>query len=452
MRPAVFLRSGLVLAAGTLVILMPALVNGYPFVFADTGTYIRSAFTGYVPYDRPYWYGPFIRATSLGGFSLWGVAVAQALLCAWCIRRVCALGMPQHPIRAFLAACLLLAVGSGLGWYAAQLTPDVFTGIGLLAVFTLVRDRKARWLRVVDVALIVAACWYHTSNLLILPLAGAALLVIGRRDGAALLRPGAIALVAATALAWGGLALANRAADGEAYISRNSHVFLMGRMLDTGMLGPYLDEHCAQEHFGICAYRDSLPANSFAFLWSDRSPVARQGGWDATREEYTRIVHGSFRQPKYLWWHMRGSFLSTAEQLGAWRICQHLESRWYRTDTSPPYWEIRDHVPHELPRYLGSLQNGGRGELGMRWPDLVYRLVLAAALFAVLWRLLFRGASPEPGEAVRFGWYALVAIVIGAGVCASLSVVDSRYLGRDSWLLPLAALFLLMPRPAEASH
>ncbi len=40
----------------------------------------------------------------------------------------------------------------------------------------------------------------------------------------------------ATVLAWGGLYFANGIIDGKPYLSRGSHVFLMGRLIDTGML------------------------------------------------------------------------------------------------------------------------------------------------------------------------------------------------------------------------
>src|SRR5438105_2339930 len=76
------LREAVVTALGVLLIMVPALVNGFPLVFSDTGTYLRSAFEGVVPADRPYWYGGFIRLASFNGAWIMGVVVTQALLCA----------------------------------------------------------------------------------------------------------------------------------------------------------------------------------------------------------------------------------------------------------------------------------------------------------------------------------------------------------------------------------
>ena len=68
--------------AATLLLLGPALINGYPLVYADTGTYLTSGFQLGIPADRPLGYGLFCRLFSGDGLSLWGVVIAQALLSA----------------------------------------------------------------------------------------------------------------------------------------------------------------------------------------------------------------------------------------------------------------------------------------------------------------------------------------------------------------------------------
>ena len=230
----------------------------------------------------------------------------------------------------------------------------------------------------------------HLSNLVILPVAGCALLLLGRWVSPAPKRPSMKWkwLVASTVLAWAGLGIANRAVDDQFYLSRSGHVFLMGHLVDTGMLKAYLDEHCATEHYAICAYADSLPSTSGAFLWSDDSPVAKEGGWAATRQEYDGIVRGTFTEPRFLLWHVRASLVSTAEQLCAWEICRGLQSTWYRSPDCPPNDMISQHMHHELGSYLASMQNGGRGELDMRWPNAAYALVLAMSLILALVFLL----------------------------------------------------------------
>jgi len=441
-------REGALVVIGAVLALAPALLNGFPFVYSDTGTYLRSAFTGEVPFDRPYWYGGFVRLVSGTGISLWGVAVAQALLCSWGVLRVSRLILPgERKTWFYIGLMAVLAAGTGVGWYAGLLIPDVFTGIGLLAVFAILHPSSTLLTRLFDAVLIIAACWFHTSNLLILPLSGLVLFALHGRVG---WRKRFAIWSVTTIVAWGSLALANRFLEGEAYVTRNGHVFLMGRMLDLGMLGPYLDTHCGSESFGICQYRDSLPPHSQEFLWGETSPVRKQGGWEATKEEYGRIVKGSLREPRFLWWHVRGSISATGRQLIMWEICHAMRSDWYRVPDSAPRSAIATYVPHEESRFMSTLQNGGRGELSMRWPDLVYRIVLGLSMAIAV--IAFVRRDPSHANARRFILFVIAGIVIGAWVCASLSIPDSRYLGRDAWLLPMAACLFMAARKRRAQH
>ncbi len=76
-------------------------------------------------------------------------------------------------------------------------------------------------------------------------------------------------------------------------------------------------------------------------------------------------------------------------------------------------------------------------------------------MLAAAWTLVYRSHGPQDAEARTLVLFSLLAIVIGAWVCATLSVVDARYLARDSWLLPLAVILFFAQRmkvPAPAVH
>ena len=430
-------RSALLLLICTGLIMVPAFINGFPLVYSDTGTYLRSAFQGFIPGDRPYWYGVFIRLTSLSGRTLWGVVLAQSLLCALYVLRFGDALLPSLRGRITTgASVVLLSATTGLGWYACQLMPDLFTAVGALAVFLLLCGDARWWSRVLDTLVIVVACWVHSSHLVILPMIGLVLMVATRRSDPPLRRARTVWLMVSILSSWAGLAAANRAVDDEWYISRGGHAFLMGRSIDTGVLRPWLEEHCPAEHYGICAYIDSLPTSSKAFLWGANSPLAKQGGWEATRGEYGRIVLGTFTEPRFLLMQLRGSLASTARQLSVWDITSELESTWYRTSDSPPYQMIAATMPHELASYRASLQNGGKGELSLRWPDRAHRLILLASLVfgSVLFFRERRTKGPVSDRVILV--FAVATIIIDAWVCATLSAVETRYLARAVWILP----------------
>ncbi len=55
-----------------------AIANGYPLIFYDTGTYLRTGIELRFPTDRPVFYGLFLLPLHLK-LSLWPVVAAQLL-------------------------------------------------------------------------------------------------------------------------------------------------------------------------------------------------------------------------------------------------------------------------------------------------------------------------------------------------------------------------------------
>lgn len=441
------LRDWSVVLTGTFLILLPAMVNGFPFVYPDTGTYLASAFRGEVPVDRPAWYGLFMRIGSLGGNTFWGIITAQAFLCSLYIFRTVAMLVPMRRHRASLIILAVLSTVSSLGWYAGQLMPDIFTGIGLLALCQMFLGRGKRLVRAADTALAVFCCWVHLSNLLILPVSGAILLLSARQRVPAPSPLRWAALIGYTALAWGGLATANRLVDREFYISRGSQAFLVARMLDTGMLRAWMEEHCPEGGYRICAYMDRMPPSGGHLLWHDSiSPMHLEGGWLATRPEYQRIVRSTLTEPRFLLWHITAGVKSASDLLTRGTICGALVNKEYRSSKSPPYFMIEGTIRSGLEPYLASLQNGGRGELSMVWPDLVYgALMLFSIAVALVLILHSRKVHEFPSDRALL-LFVCGALLIDALVCASLSAVEDRYLSRVTWLLPLMVSIVLMRR------
>ena len=444
-------RSALVVAIGTIFLLTPALINGFPFVYPDTGTYLASAFRGTVPVDRPAWYGVFMRIGSLGGNTFWGIITAQALLCSLYIFRMVRLLVPARSVPVAMSIMFLLGTASSLGWFVGLMLPDIFTGIGLLALFSAFMGQGMRWGRAADLVVAAFCCWTHLSNLLILPISGALLLLCTRRQVATAERGRWAGLTAFALLAWGGLAIANRVIDREFYISRGSQAFLVSRMLDTGMLRAWMDEHCAEGNYRICAYKDRLPPPGGYFLWHDSiSPMHLEGGWLATKSEYDRIVRSTLTEPRFLLWHFTSGVGSTGDLLSRWTICGALVNPEYRTSKSPPYFMIEGTIRSGMEPYLASMQNGGHGELDMTWPD---RINGALLLLSVLLALIIivrpaRNAGAPSDRALLL--FVLGALLIDAFVCSTLSAVEDRYLSRVTWLLPLFVSIAIVRRCMRA--
>src|SRR3954447_5276835 len=151
------------------LLLWPALWNGYPIVFTDTGTYLSQAIHLYAGWDRPVFYSLFmlpLHAT----VTTWPVVAVQALLTAWVLRLACRALVPGWSEAAFLAVVAALSLGTWLPWIVCMLMPDVFTPVLVLVLCLLgvVPERMARWERI---ALAALATFMIASQLSSLPMA-----------------------------------------------------------------------------------------------------------------------------------------------------------------------------------------------------------------------------------------------------------------------------------------
>jgi hypothetical protein len=218
-------------------------------------------------------------------------------------------------------------------------------------------------------------------------------------------------------------------------------------MLDTGMLRAWMEEHCPDNDYRICAYMDRLPPTGGHLLWHDSiSPMHLEGGWLATRPEYQRIVRNTLTEPRFLLWHFTSGMGSAGDLLTRTTVCGALVNKEYRTPQSPPYQMIEGTMRSGLAPYLASMQNGGRGELSMRWPDRVYGALMLLSLVAAL-VIIVRPQRVDvwPTDRVLL-LFVISALLIDAFVCASLSAVEDRYLSRVTWLLPLAVAIAITRR------
>src|SRR5258708_16473557 len=112
--------------AATAALLMPAIVNGYPFIFGDTGTYLFSAMRLQVPHDRPVFYSIF-SALLHWRLSPWPIVIAQSALVAILIRLVATAVFNIASPWVTPIAAIALVFGSTLPWFSAQPVPHIFS-------------------------------------------------------------------------------------------------------------------------------------------------------------------------------------------------------------------------------------------------------------------------------------------------------------------------------------
>jgi len=150
------------IAGAALLLMLPALWNGFPFLFWDSGDYLTATLTGERVVYRDPAYG-FLVAPLHAGFSLWGVAAGQCLLSAWVLWETLRQVLPRLGREGvYLALVALLAFGSSLPWFAGQIMPDIMGALAVPLVFVLATGALTTAKRVGVAVLLAAAlacCW-----------------------------------------------------------------------------------------------------------------------------------------------------------------------------------------------------------------------------------------------------------------------------------------------------
>lgn len=434
-------RIGFLLLAA-LVLMSVAILNGFPLVEFDSGRYLDSSFSLVVVPDRPIFYSLFIRLSRLLATSLWAAVFLQSLLAALVIDAFLSARAAAHAAGAWTpAAALGLTLLTSVAWYTGYLMADLFTGLMVLAVMTLLVDPRPGWRAALLLAVIAFAATAHSSNLVILPLLLIAAGWLGRRRLPLPRRAygAAWAALAAAAIA---IPLVNAALGAGVGLSRGADVFLLARWVGDGAVSRMLDARCAAADYALCPYRDQLRGlTSNRFLWAPDSPLAAIGGWQGSAAAAWPILRDTLRyRPLDVAGH---TLVNVGKQLLVFRTGWNAAAY---GDQVAVARTIRARFPAAHADWQRSLQQQSRLHAiawAVNWVH--YPVAAAGAALLLLCALPAGGRwSPALAPASRFLARAtLAAIVINAAVCAGLSVIQDRYGGRVMWLVPLVALEIL---------
>lgn len=429
----------LFLLGAVLSLMIPAIFNGYPLVYSDTSTYLNSGFTLSMPYDRPMTYGLFLRISSLNGISLWTVIGVQCLLLASLIFRLLREFLIDNRSSLFgFLIVFALSLLSGVSWTASQLMPDIFTPIMFLSALLLLVGHLSRKEQVFLYLLFFFSAAMHLSHLLFnLAFLGAVFITRGlnifKLKSLVKIRSLVILLV---------LSLTIFLTAGSA-ISKSRHIFLMGAFVEHGIVKLYLDEYCGSREFELCHYKDSLPSSAWQFVWDDASPMQKMGGWKETKQEFNKIIKGTFSSPKYIAIHFRESLKATASQL----------LRFNMGDGNGPFPEgtllherMGLFMPRELVAYETSRQN--QGTLHIRdWILRLHQIVIAASLMGLAFMLVRIRKISTNHLFHMVCCLVLLGILVNAWTCGTFANAIDRLGCKMIWLIPLlTSLSLSLPR------
>ncbi|WP_454630254.1 hypothetical protein [Bradyrhizobium cenepequi] len=416
-----------------LLLLAPALWNGYPLLQWDTGGYLARWYEGYLVPSRSTVFGLYLHFGEESGF--WINLGIQALATFWILQLTLrVLGMAQ-PFR-LMVVSLVLIFATALPWIASMLLTDIFAGLAVLALFILIlqQDKISTIEKSALFGFIAFSAATHSATLAVLlglccvgwiarPFLRGRIPVAGLLQGSLTLVAGALMLLSA-----------NFALSGQFVWTPGGYGVAFGRMLQDGIVAQYLRDHCAVERLKLCPYRNELPATADEFLWG-KSMFNTLGRFQGLNDEMGFIVLHSLAD--YPAWQAQAALEATAQQLA------HVA-----TGEGSNVW-----IPHTygiIERYIPKQLKPMRAARQQRWHldfTAMNRIHVPVALISTLLVvfLFARGLwQRRPDDMTLLAGTVALALLGNAFVCGVISGPHDRYGARITWTATFVSVMGIM--------
>lgn len=413
-----------------------ALYNGFGLAENDTGAYIATGIKNIVPIDRSPFYGWFIYYTSLYS-SLWYTLFTQcALLSILLINYIYILYRNTTiTARIILISVISVVCFTCVPWVSCYLMPDIFGGILLLAtlLFLNVPCNKFTKLFLYSIVIFYSVI-IHNSHFLILAAFALAVLAWSIMKKKIELFKRSVILLSISVLGWFTLCAVN-AVNGNGFtISRGGHVFMMGKLVETGILNTYLNDNCDTKLLKLCDYKNDVPAYSWIYIWDEKSPLYKNGGWDSSKKENNQIIHDVFSTCRYQRMFVQKSIISTLKQLVQFQVQNKTLNM---GEGNSPWYTIKKYFADEHNEFNSSKQN--TVSIRADKANTVYLIFLFLSSIMIL-----RIRHLIPSEIAMLYGFIILFVTMNAFITATFSTVLPRYQNRIFWILPATNAILLI--------
>ena len=418
----------------TATLLWPALWNGFPIVFYDTGGYLARPFTQTLELGRSALYGAYLAAGIPLNF--WPNIVFQTAVVAWLVTlELRAQGLSDR-LMAYWLVIIGLSGFTSLPWYAAQLMPDVLVPVTVLSLHLLAYNDALlrRWERA---TLVIVVAFAIASHMTILALALGLLVMAGLwcivsfRLGltAPLLRHAVLAITLGLLVS----GLSNFWIGGHFGFTPGGMNFLFGRLVQDGVVSLYLADRCPHEAIALCAYQHEIAAFSTSdWLWDEDSPLYKLGGADSFAPEAQRIVIATAID--YPIMHIRTALKAALDQFVSFATGDGIDPLAWNT-----HWALERFAPKTFTAFVAARQQ----------LEPIDFTVMNAIHVPVGWLaigglplILFASARRFiPPNSANLAATTLIALAGNALICGALSNPHDRYQSR---LIPLALLSIIV--------
>lgn len=454
----------LITLLGAFILFVPTMLNRDVFLYWDTPTYINGAETGLAKLfgehfgltpsrviptaglgstsggvylaGRSVYYGALLVAAIVAG-SLMIVAAVQALVVSWVILFFFRVFLPGREGCALLSM-VVLTIFTPLGYFVGLAMPDVFAGVIILLITTLLCGWRQTGLadRGVAFAVLSFAMLAHNSHpplAFLTILAGCIFIRPGRGAGISVIRPVMLIGIAVCAGLVGEVVF-TRVATHAIGVPPVRLPFLSAHLQEMGPGTTYLNSHCPQAHFEICNDRARLPVDWRDFMFST-DPVT--GVFALADASAKRRISGE--QVAFALAVLKDQPVATVGGLGVAFVKQLTMFRVqeiYILDTVAPWLP-----PAEYRRAMQSV-TAGLGNLEQVLTVFTYVTVSLSvlALTAAVIRARMSGELARGSMLWSATKIVIAGLIINAAVCGIVASPYDRFQARVIWLLPLLAL------------
>jgi hypothetical protein len=422
------------LVSGAGIFLAPALWNGFPIVFFDTGGYLLGALD-MAPYPgRSLFYGLFLWAASMDWWFFWGPVLLQSLAGLWLVHLMLRChDLPSGPAPTAIF-CSGLGLFTGISWYTSQLMPDILVPFLVLALWLLSfrGERLGRMEKGGLATLALLGILSHMSGMaLAAGLAGVVVIakVFGRRG-----RLQAICVRPCLAVVAGGLLLmpaVHLAVMGKAIYTPGGPCFLAAKLVQDGIAQRWLQERCPAPGVRLCGLQNRMPGTADEFLWGDHSPFQDIGGWSGTADaELSRMVRGCVRR-------YTGAVAEAALQAALQQMTMVATGEGLLEFHSVTRGVFTDAMPQAAKAFNAARQQ--QDDLGIF--DALNPVHVSVAFISVLALIpaIIWGFRCGRHDLAWLAIFVLCALLGNAIICGALSGPHNRYQSRCIWLASLVA-------------
>jgi hypothetical protein len=429
------LKWSVTIAAMAALLLAPALWNGFPLIFPDTGGYLERPLLGTLEMGRSALYGAFLLAGAPLRF--WPNIAIQALIMAWLIVLVLrAHGFARPALALGIAAALTLT--TSLPWFTSQLMPDVLFPAGVLAIYLLV-FHATTLRRSESGALAILIIFAVASHMALLGLAlGLVVALFLLRRFPIIRVPPPAAGLPALALALGLIVapLSNLIITGKFSFTPGGASFFFNRLVEDGIVTRYLDKKCPDPSLRICAYRADISTGYDDWLWKNDTPFWKLGGWEGYSGEQRRIILATLVSDPLA--HLTTAMRAALLQLVSFKT----EVAFLAGENGYTVGTVRDRLPALYPALMAARQQATPFNIAPL--NVIHVPVAALSILALVAMLIWQRRFSD--RAIALATTAVLALIINAAVCGVFSHAADRYQSRLVPIAPLALMILAMSR------